>query len=85
MECLGRRTLERGGVAGFGPIQQQPGEGQAAKRCGLEAERRALRQELLRDLAVLRSEQFDQRGLRERFGQHRLRKDLLNMHHVDWR
>lgn len=70
VEFFGRGTLERGDFAGSGPIQQQQDQGQAAERSGVEAERRAVRQELLRDLAVLRSEQFDQRRLRERFGQH---------------
>lgn len=55
------------------------------ERLGDDAERRAVCQELLRDIAVLRPEQSHQRGLWQRLGQHRLREDLLHLHHADRR
>lgn len=68
VEQFGGGTLEWRGFAGSGPVQQHQDESEAAKWS--EAQRRAISQELLCDVAVLCSEQFDQRGLRERFSQH---------------
>ncbi|KAL6485248.1 hypothetical protein MHYP_G00072930, partial [Metynnis hypsauchen] len=50
---------------------------------GLGAGGRTLSEKLLRHLTVLRSEQPDQRGLRQRLSKHGLREDLLHLHHAD--
>lgn len=63
MERLG---LERGQFAGSGPMEWQQDQSTDAERLRDDTERRALRQELLCDVAVLCSEQSDQCGLWQR-------------------
>lgn len=57
VEQFGGGTLEWRKFAGSGPVQQYQDESEAAKWS--KAQRRAVSQELLCDIAVLRSEQFD--------------------------
>lgn len=72
VERLGVGDPECGGFARFRPVERQQDQSEDADRLGDDAERRAICQELLRDVAVLCSEQFDQCWLWQCFSQHRL-------------
>lgn len=85
VEQHGPGAARRGQLAGSGPVERQQEQSEDAQRLGERPQRRPIRQELLCDVAVLRFEQPDQRGLRQRLGQHGLGEDLLHMHHADWR
>lgn len=72
MEHVGFGAAEWGHFAGFWPMERQQVQSEDAKWLGDDTERWAIRQEFLRDVTVLCSEQSDQCGLWQRVSQHRL-------------